>query len=81
MGIEMPMEEWKKPTADFHPDPSKLEDPVEKVIDRTGDLEAAFDEISVALEKDPNNPELRRQANLLINRAEDLAGRLRDSAH
>lgn len=77
----MPTEEWKKATAELHLDPKKLEDPVEKIIDRTGDIDEAFDEIQEALDRDPGNPELRRQANLLVNRADDLAKRLRESSH
>ncbi len=75
--LEMPTEEWKKPTADFHPDLDKATDPVEKIIERSGSMEVAVDNINAALEKDPNNAELRRQASLLANRFEDLATKLR----
>lgn len=76
--LEMPTEEWKKSTADFHPDPEKTTDAVEKIIERTGSMEAAVDNINEALEKDPNNTELRRQASLLANRFDDLAAKLRE---
>lgn len=78
MAIEMPTGEWQNQTADFHLDPSKTVDVVEQIIERRGSIDDAFDEIAGQLEKDPNNPELRRQANLLINRLEDLASKLRE---
>ncbi len=74
----MPTGEWKKPTADFHPDPEKTTDPVEKLIERSGSMDVAVDEINAALAKDPNNAELRRQASLLANRFDDLAAKLRE---
>lgn len=76
--LEVPTGEWKKPTADFHPDPEKSTDPVEKLIEKSGSMEVAVDAINDALAKDPNNAELRRQASLLANRFEDLAAKLRE---
>lgn len=76
MGIDMPMGEWKKPSADFHLDPKKDEDPVESLIEKLG-TEGAFDELTDQLENNPNDPEVRRRATLLVNRLEDLTNKLR----
>ena len=64
-------------SPEFHLDPSKQTDPVEKLIEEIGP-EGAFDELMERLDKDPNDTEARRQANLLVNRFEDLASRLRN---
>lgn len=37
----------------------------------------AFDAVMEKLEKNPNDVELNRQANLLLNRADDISDRLR----
>ncbi|OIP59095.1 MAG: hypothetical protein AUK19_02645 [Candidatus Moranbacteria bacterium CG2_30_45_14] len=69
---------WEEPTADFHLDPKKMVDPVESLLEKSGDADIAFDTVMESLEKDPNNPEIRRQANLLINRLDDLTNKLRN---
>ncbi len=76
MPIEMPEGEWRKATPDFHPDPNKEVDPVEDLIERIG-FESAVDEIIDRVSKNPNDPEIRRQANLIMNRCDDLAAGLR----
>ena len=71
--------EWLKAqgvSAEFHPDPNKTGDPVERLIGEVGP-EGAFDELMEKLEQNPNDDEARRQASLLVNRLEDLASRLR----
>ncbi|MBU6388789.1 hypothetical protein KGQ72_02870 [Patescibacteria group bacterium] len=60
----------------FHMDPSKAIDPIEKLLEDLGPT-GAFDELMDRLDKNPNDAETRRQASLLVNRFEDLAGRLR----
>lgn len=75
---QLPTKEWEKSTERFHLDPEKSVDPVESLLEKTGDIDVAFDEIVEALDKDPNNRELHRQANLLVNRLDDLAAKLRD---
>ncbi len=64
-------------SADFHLDPSKQGDPVESLLEKKG-AEDAFDELMSKLEQNPNDEEARRQANLLVNRLEDLVSRLRE---
>ena len=77
---EMPTwEEQKKmmsKSPDFHLDPTKEIDPVEKLLDEYGP-NAAFDELMEKLDRNPSDQELRRQANLLVNRLEDLSSQLR----
>lgn len=73
----MPMGEWKKQTPDFHLDPKKEGDPVEKLIQEIGP-ENALEKLTEQIKNDPSNPELRRQANLLLNRVDDLTRALRD---
>ncbi len=57
MGIEMPTEEWKKPTADFHLDPSKSLDGVSTAeLARENDIlrqigEQGFDELDDVLDR------------------------------
>lgn len=63
-------------SPDFHLDPSKEVDPVEKILEEYGPT-GAFDELMEKLEEHPNDQEIRRQANLLVNRLEDLSSRLR----
>lgn len=60
-------------SPDFHLE--KKEDPVEKLIDQFGP-DGAFDELIAKLDADPENAELRRQANLIVNRIEDLRRRV-----
>lgn len=72
----MPTEEWKKGTPDLHLDPRKDRDPVEELI-RTRGFEEAVDKIIEQFKKNPDDPELRRQANLIMNRCDDLANGLR----
>lgn len=78
--IEMPKwEDQKKKmevSPDFHLDPTKQIDPVEKLLEERGPT-GAFDRLMEQLEQDPNNQEVRRQANLLVNRLEDLSSQLR----
>lgn len=67
MGIELPTEEWKKPTADFHLDPSKSLDGVSvaelarekdvlRQIEEQGinDLDQVLDSLSEAVLKNPD---------------------------
>ncbi|MDD2657488.1 MAG: hypothetical protein PHD04_02385 [Candidatus Pacebacteria bacterium] len=80
-GMELPgrgkwFEEHKDISPDFHLDPSKEVDPTERLVEKVGP-EGAFDELMERLEQNPNDEEARRQANLLVNRFEDLASRLR----
>lgn len=56
----------------FHLDPSKSTDPVEKLIADLGTEDDAFDTLMARLEKNPDDAEARRQANLLVNRVDDL---------
>ncbi len=68
MGIEVPTEEWKKPTADFHLDPSKTVDGVSAAeLAREKDVlrqigEQGFDELDEVLDRLSeavlNNPEV-----------------------
>ncbi len=74
--LEMPTEEWKVQSADFHADPEKLVDPVEDLIRKVGP-ENAVAQVMENLEKNPDDPELRRQAALLANRLDDLAAKIR----
>jgi hypothetical protein len=78
MGEKMPAwdDQMRRDPASFHPDPKKMQDPVEVMLEQRGP-ETAFDDLMEKLEKDPNDPETRRQANLLVNRLEDLSSRLR----
>ena len=67
-------------SPDFHLDPNKQTDPIEKLVAEK-DLEDAFDELMDKLDKNPDDAETRRQANLLVNRVDDLkelASRLRE---
>ena len=66
----------KRMSPEFHPDPNKTVDPVEKLLEEVGP-EGAFDELMDRLDKNPGDIEARRQANLLVNRLEDLSSRLR----
>jgi len=75
-GIESWEQQKSNMSADFHLDPNKAGDPVEKLIGEVGP-EGAFDELMEKLEQNPNDEEARREANLLVNRLEDLASRLR----
>jgi hypothetical protein len=63
-------------SADFHLDPNKGTDAVEKLLEKLGP-EGAFDELMDQLEQNPDDLETRRQANLLVNRLEDLSSRLK----
>ena len=72
----MPTEEWKKRTPDFHLDPKKDRDPVESLVEKLG-TEGAFDELADQLENNPDDPEVRRRATLLVNRLEDLTNKLK----
>ncbi|MFA9262475.1 MAG: hypothetical protein ACEQSB_03935 [Undibacterium sp.] len=74
--MQLPTEEWKKPRADFHLDPSKQVDAVEELVDKFGP-QGAYDQVMEDLEKDPDNTEKRRQAALLANKFEELASTLR----
>ena len=65
-----------KPVEDYHLDPSKSGDPLEKMVEDMG-IEGAFDELVSKLESNPTDAEAQRQANLLINRLEDFASQLR----
>lgn len=69
-------ERKKKLSADFHLDPSKEIDPVESLIEKYGP-EGAYDHLMDHLEQSPNDEEVRRRANLLVNRLEDLTAKLR----
>jgi hypothetical protein len=75
---EMPTweDQKKKMSPDFHLDPNKEVDPVEKLLEELGPTEA-FDALMEKLEENPDDQEARRQANLLVNRLEDLSSRLR----
>ncbi len=64
----------------FHPDPEKLRDPLETLLEELGP-DKAFDKLVAQLEDNPNDPELRRQANLLVNRLEDLLPRLKEKTN
>lgn len=64
-------------TADFHLDPEKATDPLEKLLEKLGP-EDAFEELMDQLEKNPDDAEARRQANLLVNRLDDLVSRLKE---
>jgi len=77
MSLELPTEEWKAASAEFHPDPKKLVDPVETLIGKVGP-DVAAEQILDNLEKNPNDREVRRQAALLANRLDDLVSKLRE---
>lgn len=64
-------------SANFHPDEKKQTDVVEKLVEKLGP-DDAFDVVMEQLERDPENPEFRRQANLLVNRLDDLVSRLKE---
>lgn len=66
----------KKASFDFHPDPTKEIDPVEKLLEKYGP-DGAFEKIMEGLNSNPNDEELRRQANLLVNRLDDWSSQLR----
>lgn len=72
----MPTEEWKKGSPDLHLDPRKDVDPVEELVMALG-FEEAVDEIIDQFKKNPADPELRRRANLIMNRCDDLANGIR----
>lgn len=63
-------------TEAFHLDPNKQVDVVEGLLERFGP-EGAVDDVMARLDKNPGDTELRREANLLVNRLEDLSSRLR----
>lgn len=73
-----PVTEWGRASrgAEFHPDPEKQVDPAERLIEKLGP-DGAVDEITARLEADPSNEELRRQANLLLNRLDELVEKFR----
>jgi len=55
---------------EYHLDPSKV-DTVEKLLEKQ-DPDDLFDELMGELEKNPDDKEVLRQANLLVNRLSDL---------
>ncbi len=63
-------------SPDFHLDPSKATDPVEKLLEDLSPTDA-FDELMDRLDKNQDDAEARRQASLLVNRLEDFARRLK----
>lgn len=64
-------------SPDFHLDTNKVVDPVERLLEDLGSPTAAFDELMDRLDKNKNDTEARRMAELLVNRLEDLSSRLR----
>ena len=64
-------------SPDFHLDASKVVDPVEKLMEDLGSPTAAFDELMDRLDRNKNDTEARRMAELLVNRLEDFSSRLR----
>ena len=76
MGGMEGIDQWERqkgnPTESFHMD-SKV-DPVEKLVEERGLADALF-ELSERLKESPEDPEVRRQVALILNRAEDIAQR------
>lgn len=56
---------------------AKKVDLLEKRLEQKQDIEIVFDELVDELNKKPGDPELVRQANLLINRLEDFVAQLK----
>ena len=71
--------EWfksqKGKPPELHLDESKLNDPVEKLIDQLGP-EGAVAELEERLKTNPDDEEARRQLNLVRNRLQDLLTRV-----
>ncbi|MBI4088888.1 hypothetical protein HY415_02225 [Candidatus Kaiserbacteria bacterium] len=70
-GMHIPGQgEWwraqKDTPPEFHPDPNKMEDPIEKLIERRGPS-GAFDELVNQLPPD-TNPEVVRQMRFILNK-------------
>ena len=53
-------------------DPNKEIDPVEKLVAEIG-IEGALADINARLDVNPDDAEARRQATLIISRADDIA--------
>lgn len=70
------VEQWQQqkghPTEGFHMDPNKEIDPVEKLVAEIG-IEGALADINARLDVNPDDAEARRQATLIISRADDIA--------
>lgn len=66
----------KNPTEAFHLDPNKQGDAVVDLLERFGP-EGAVEEVMARLDENPGDAELRREANLLAHRLEELSSRLR----
>jgi len=73
-GVESWEAQKKNPTESFHPDPNKEVDPVEKLVEERGLADALY-ELSEKLKGSPDDPEVRRQVALILNRTEDIAER------
>lgn len=81
MSLEMPTEEWKKPTADFHLDPKKVgEDSVfEQAVRETAiegaeisELEEAVDRMEQRLHTNPSDAETLSALARVRARLDDL---------
>lgn len=68
MSVEMPTEEWKKPTADFHLDPKKMDEGADRTFERAiretaiegaemTELEKAVDRMEETLQVNPGDAE------------------------